>query len=282
MAGNPSPLLRQIETIQFTDVEIRRILNRAADDVRFTNNTIRRAQKSMALASTQLWAGVEGAIKAGMGDAVYSATEFQALFDERLFAATGIPSSYWSSSLLATSQEGAQSLISRRDNGYTLSQRVWRNSQATQKALNETIDAGLVLGKSAAEIASDVKQFLRPNVPGGASYAAMRLGRTEVNNAYHATSMRHYRETPWIDEVKWWLSGSHPKPDECNEYAEAVNGRGMGAGVWKVSDVPDKPHPQCLCYVTPVSPDLDKFAKDYKSGKYDQYVEQQMGCSRVA
>jgi hypothetical protein len=105
----------------------------------------------------------------------------------------------------------------------------------------------------------------------------MRLGRTEVNNAFHASSVKQYRETPWVEKCKWHLSGSHPKPDLCNEYAE-----NNGNGVWAVDDVPAKPHPNCLCYVTPINTDLNKFVKNFKAGQYDSYIDEKMGCYRVA
>lgn len=75
----------------------------------------------------------------------------------------------------------------------------------------------------------------------------MRLSRTEINNAFHEQQKRA-GDKPWVEGVKWNLSGSHPRPDTCNDYANQSNG--LGRGVFKTGDVPDKPHPQCLCYLT--------------------------------
>jgi hypothetical protein len=286
VAARQSHLARQIEVITLTDTEIRRIVDKAATEAnnmaRRLGPTNKRAIKAqLAAASTAMWAGVGDAVKIGTGDAVYSALEWQTMFDERMFAHAKLPASYWRASMLATANQGAQSLLSRKENGIGLSDRIWKNDQATRAALNDTIDVGLTLGKSAAEIAKDVKQYINPLVPGGASSAAIRLGRTEVANAYHATSVRKYQETPWVEKVRWNLSGSHGRPDDCNKFAESVHHRGWGPGEYWPSEVPGKPHPNCLCYVEPVVMDLDAYAKAFKAGKYDSYIDQQMGCSRV-
>lgn len=279
MPSNAEPLARQISSLTFTDSEIKRIMNLAAADIKVASaSDLRNAQKQLANKMVQTWTSVEDAIKIGIGDAAWQATEYQALFDEDLFTKAGISSRYWRQSMFATAGEGVQSVISRKENGITLSDRIWRNTKVAQKGLNDAIDVGLALGKSPQEIAASVKQYLRPDVPGGASSAALRLGRSEVLNAYHTTTVRNYRKTPWIEKCKWNLSGSHPRPDECNEYAEG--GDLKGAGIWSLAEVPSKPHPNCLCFVTPVMMDIDKYAKNFQAGKYDDYIDRQMGCFR--
>ena len=279
---NNDPLFRQIQSVAFTDGEIARLLKVAAADaaliVSGSGSNVRKAQVALARLSGEMWSGVESAIGVGIGDAIYNATEYQALFDEDLFGRAGMSSTYWRHSMIATAAQGIQSVISRKQNGISLSDRVVFSNQKTKQALNDTINSGLLLGKSPKEIAKDVSKYIRPDVPGGVSYAAMRIGRSEVLNAYHTTALNKYKETPWIKTARWNLSGSHPKPDECNEYADDVHYKGGEAGVWLVEEVPGKPHPNCLCYVTPVSLSLDEFAKAFKAGKYDGYIEKGMGC----
>ncbi len=286
------PLQRTIQSMAFTDSEIRRIMQNASDETTRIMKTfadkegigaaVRSAQVALANMNVQMWGNVGDALTVGVGDAVWNATEMQALFDENLFAQAGFSSRYWRASMMAQAKEGLESVLSRQENGIKLSDKVYKNSALSKGILDSKINTGLALGKSAAEIAADVIGYINPATPGGASYAAMRLGRTEVNNAFHTTSKRHYRETPWINLVQWTLSGSHPKPDECNEYADSVHVKGQEAGVFHVFEVPDKPHPNCLCYISPVMPDLDTFAKQFKQGKYDDYINKQMGCYRVA
>jgi hypothetical protein len=76
--------------------------------------------------------------------------------------------------------------------------------------------------------------------------------------------------------MRWNLSGSHPEPDECNEYAEQSHMPNGEAGLWLPEEVPLKPHPNCLCYVTPENVSRDQFIADFESGKYDTYVDKLM------
>lgn len=285
-------LRRTIETMQLTDAEIRRVTRNASQEAdriirslegnQGVGARVRSTQISIAKANAEMWASVKDATVVGIGDAVDAASDYQSLFDERMFAKAGVSQTFWRQSMLATGREGIESLISRREGGFTLSERVYRNRALSQGHVAKAIDNGLLLGKTPAEIARDVKKYIDPNVPGGASYAAMRLGRSEVVNAYHTTSVRNYQQTPWIERVKWNLSGSHTRPDECNEYADSSHfARGL-PGEFRPHEVPSKPHPNCLCYVTPVMMDLDQYAKNFQAGKYDNYIQEQLGCSRVA
>jgi hypothetical protein len=240
---------------------------------------IRSAQLALAKVQVQAWGSIKDAVTVGIGDAVDAASDLQAAFDEAMFRRVGLSPSYWRQSLLAQSRQGIESFTSRKQFDYTLSQKVYRNQAISQGFVDREINNGLLLGKSAREIASSVKRFISPSTPGGASYAAMRLGRTEVANAFHTTNINNYKATPWVEKVKWHLSGSHPRPDACNEYAE--QGSARGAGIWYVDDVPAKPHPNCLCFTEPVDIGLDAYVKNFKAGKYDDYINDQLGC-RVA
>ena len=280
-------LAGQIAAVQFTDTEVRRLATNASREAKrmlqgLDPNGIRAAQVQMAKLNAELWGNIASATKIGMGDAVWNATNMQALFDEKLFSAAGVGSRYWRESMIAQAQQGVQNLISRKVNGITLSQQVYRSQALSKGLVDKAINNGLLLGKSVAEIQRDVVGLIDPAVPGGVSYAANRLARTEVLNAYHTTSIQNFQKTPWVEVVEWNVSGSHPRPDICNEYAEDVTFKGGDPGQYRPYEVPDKPHPNCLCYVTPVTMDLDRYVKNFKSGQYDEYIDEQMGCYRVA
>jgi hypothetical protein len=228
-----------------------------------------------------MWRTVGAATRVGIGDAIDAASASQSLFDEALFSSAGVDSQYWRQSLMAQARAGIDSYISRKHNGMTLSERVYRNGVLSSGALDKAINNGLLLGKSAREIAADVARYINPSTPGGVSYAAMRLARTELNNAFHTTQISQMKDAPWVESATWNLSGSHPKPDECNEYAETVHFDGGGPGQYLVEDVPSKPHPHCLCFITPNTVSDEEFLRRFKDGQYDDHINS-MGCMAIA
>lgn len=290
MAGSALPvgLSSQITVHQLTDTEIRQIMRDcAAESERILRSLegnegvaarVRSAQASLANAQVQAWRGVGDAAKVGVGDAFDAAASMGSKFDLEIFSKVGLTPYFWEQSVLAQSRQGIKNYLARQEFNYTLSQRVYRNQALSQNQVSRVVNTGLALGKSAREIAQDVKRFIDPRTPGGASYAAMRLGRTEVQNALHTANVKGYQEKPWVESVTWHLSGSHGRPDQCNEYATQRTFKGGGAGEWLPSDVPAKPHPNCLCYTSP-NADLDKFVKDFKAGKFNDYIDDKIGCS---
>lgn len=175
--------------------------------------------------------------------------------------------------LEAQSRAGVDSYISRQENIRQLSGRVYNNIDLHSGRVQKEIQKALLRGVSAQELAGSVASLIRPGVPGGVSYSALRLARTEINNAFHFTQIRYTREMPWVRGYKWHLSGSHPKPDECNTYAERDHA-GLGAGVFAKKNVPGKPHPNCLCFLTTVSDSNAEFERGMRSGKYEQYLRE--------
>jgi hypothetical protein len=129
-----------------------------------------------------------------------------------------------------------------------LSLRVYRNSSTAAETVNSIVRQELIRGTSARKIAARVRPLIDPNTRGGVSYAAMRLGRTELNNAFHSAQLAE-ADRDWVNGVKWNLSNSHPRTDICNIYAEHKEDE-LPRGVWSKGSVPSKPHPHCLCYMT--------------------------------
>lgn len=159
-----------------------------------------------------------------------------------------------------------------------LAQRIYNSNLWANGVLQRRINSALLRGLSAQEFAKEARSWFNPDVPGGTRYAAMRLARTEINNAFHATSVMQAQEKPWIESIKWHLSRSHPKADDCDAIA---HGGPKGDGVYPKMEIPRKPHPQCFCYVTPVVPDEDEFLDGLVAGKYDQYLRQKLGQRQV-
>ena len=182
--------------------------------------------------------------------------------------------------LLRSAKESAQQSLKvalERVSGssyVSLAESVYNNQALTSGKIDDIVNAALGRGASAAELARDVRAYINPNVRGGVRYASMRLGRTELNNAFHAGQVRSAQECPWTTGVLWNLSGSHPKPDECNTYADEVHFEGGDPGVFRPSEVPEKPHPNCLCFCTPETVSRQVFISQFTSGAYDSVIDQ--------
>lgn len=143
----------------------------------------------------------------------------------------------------------------------TLSSQVYDTKKLASGWVSDKINQALVSGWDARRLAKEVRQSISPDVPGGVSYAANRLARTEINNAFHAASAERYENSPIVESVNWHLSTSHPEGDICDALAEE--------SPYPKDAVPEKPHPSCYCYITPSLPSKDEFLKNLLAGKYD-------------
>lgn len=154
------------------------------------------------------------------------------------------------------------------DSKITLSKAVYKSRAYAQGLVERAVNTGLARGDGAADIAKRVKHMINPNTPGGVSYAAMRLGRTEIVNAFHAQAMEDFADKPWVESVQWNLSKSHPTGSGCLCEKYAMKGK------FPKEDVPRKPHPQCLCYITPNVKPWDKVLADIEDSRYDSWLEE--------
>lgn len=222
--------------------------------------------------STELWNRTGKITEVGMFQQAQLAAD-QAMDRDFFLGMPGLAITQYARQMHIDAAAGIESVLSRRTNGYVLADRIYANGKATTAQVGRIVDRGLVLQKSAREIAKEVKGYYHPSVPGGASYASMRLARTEINNAHHHTTIRMSEQRPWVTGYEWNLSRSHPKPDPCNELAEADD-YGLGPGRYTKGNAPDRPHPQCLCFLTHIQEDDDAFIDGLTSGKYDSWLEE--------
>lgn len=174
-------------------------------------------------------------------------------------------------SLLASADKNVDAMITRvLKSERPLSTKVYRAQALSKGQLDRAINSALARGASVSELTKVAKDFIRPDVAGGVTYAARRLARTEINNAYHAQSIEAQQGKPWVRAMEWHLSKSHRVPDLCNEYARIKE--------YPVDGVPDKPHPQCFCYVTPKTISPDEFDKLFLAGGYRTWIESNYGA----
>lgn len=232
---------------------------------------LRAAVEGMGALSASIWGQVGALTRQGVHGAAQLAINQQL---DRDFL-SGMPFNairQYSEALYYNAFQAAEDIISRRTNGFTLQERIYKGGRLGVIQAAKEVETGLLLGSSAKEIAARVKGLYDPHVPGGQSYAANRLARTEINNAHHDTTIRTADEMPWVLGYKWHLSGSHPKPDICNQFAEQ-DLFNMGPGVYKKGAAPSKPHPHCFCYLEVVQPDRDDFLDGLVNGDYDDHLK---------
>jgi hypothetical protein len=170
-------------------------------------------------------------------------------------------------SMITSAQIGVEAAMARaQGKSYVpLSRRVYKTAALSKGQVNRMINDHLARGSAARDLAKDVRRFVRPDVKGGMRYASMRLARTELNNAFHAVSKDQGMKSPFVVGMQWHLSGSHPRPDRCDDFDQVE---------FKPSEVPARPHPNCFCYTTPVTPTRDQFIENYRAGMYDEFVEE--------
>lgn len=287
----PLPWQRQLSTryqnslmslTSAQDKELQKIVARAAKQSQAemlkiggknVSAVVRRAQyaaarNALSQISQDMWSDVSTTITKNMGTAsMLAVNENRELLSILTRAVGAGRAAVLADSMMASAAETFGALRSRLLNNINLSPNVFKNNALMMGKVDDVVNSGLLLGQSAREIAGNVQKYINPSVMGGPRYAAMRLGRTEINNAYHTTTRESYRQSPYVTGVQWSLSGSHPKPDTCNAYAEEDHSN-LGPGIYLPDDVPDKPHPQCFCFITAVTPSPKEFLTDLKNGEF--------------
>lgn len=224
-----------------------------------------------------MWESLGRTVLAGRADAAAAAAR---LAMDRTLLSSVFPAGdvdYLIRSAEAQARQGIDTVEARAKlSKIPLAESVYKNRELTNGKIDAIVDNALARGASARDLAKDVRRFIRPDVRGGVKYAALRLGRTELNNAFHAQQVVSGVETPWVTGMRWNLSGSHPKPDECNEYADEKHEEDMPAGVFSPENVPGKPHPNCLCFMTSETVDREEFVRRYMAGDFDTFTDSLM------
>lgn len=274
-----SPLSFYIPQQQATDTEVRRLLQTAARQAGISlrrelasgtiSGQIRAQQLTVArgaLRDTQLklWQGVSDSTRRGIARSTKAASDAQTWLDRNIKAGAGADYKQLAQARATQLEKLANQLIKRGVDGHSLSSKVHKARDLDTGRVLRMVNAGILAGKSAREIAADIEKYIKPTTPGGSSYAAMRLARTELQNAFHQAQIAAVLDSPGVIGVKWNLSGSHPEPDECNDFAE-LDKFGLGMGIFEAKKVPDLPHPQCLCYLTPVQTSQAQFIAEMRA-----------------
>lgn len=196
---------------------------------------------------------------------------------------------------ISTARKGVigteKEFMARTYAGKTIEYRMARVKDGATKTVRNIIRIGVDSGKSSAQIASDIEQYIRPterllrvsplewyrqrfesykvkdlsSIPAGSvSYNAYMIARTETTRTYRDRMLEVNEGNPVVYGYKWNLSGSHPKPDICDVWATQDNG--MGEGVYDAGSLPSD-HPNGMCYITTVVIEKPAFRKYLKTGE---------------
>lgn len=152
----------------------------------------------------------------------------------------------------------------RRDNGMTVSQKIWNQSYNLKRELEYAISSAIEKGVSATTLSKRISKYLwdfpklqkdYKELFGKAvdckdcEYRSIRLARSEINMAYRTAEQTRWSQMDFIKGYEIKLSGSHPKEDMCDELA----------GVYPKSFKWTGWHPNDLCYVVPIVMSEDEF-----------------------
>lgn len=167
-------------------------------------------------------------------------------------------------------REAMNAFFERKQQGMSLSQRVWKLVGEAKEELELALDLGLGEGKDADALSRDVRKYLqnpdalfrrvrdkhgnlvlskaaRAYHPGRGVYRsayknAMRLTRTETNMAYRTADVTRWQQMKFITGYEVKISKQHPYPDICDTLA----------GKYPVTFKFVGWHPHCFCYIVPI------------------------------
>ena len=89
-------------------------------------------------------------------------------------------------------------------------------------------------------------------------YFANRIARTELHRNHMNRAAKEIMEEEQIEYVEYYMSRTHPFPDQCDAMAK-VDRYGLGPGIFPKALAPKPPlHPHCRCVC---NPRLDVFPK---------------------
>lgn len=207
----------------------------------------------------ELFKAVGKSIRRASPTVADAASEAERVLQQLLFQAVGkqVPGRL-ADEQRAYARRTVATYLARGNNGISLSERVYRTNSLSNGFVDRAVNRVILQGGSWQEIAKNVTPLINPDTPGGVSYAAKRLGRTELNNAFHTTQKASAEINPFVEGLRWHLSMSHAKEDKCDMLATG-HSRGRKSGVYVPSELPSKPHPQCLCFTTNEMMDEDDF-----------------------
>ena len=187
--------------------------------------------------------------------------------------------------------DARDAFINRKEQGLNLSQRVWKYTQQFESEINTAIQASLLDGTPANELARNVKQYLNnPNAcfrrvrdeqgnlhlsnaaknyhPGQGVYRssyknAMRLARTELNMAYRNADYERIQSEDFVVGTRVVLSNNHPQDDICNSLSAPPGSKETkGIGCYPKDFRFSGWHPHCRCHIETILKTDEELMRD--------------------
>lgn len=190
--------------------------------------------------------------------------------------------------MLAQNAGAANSFIKRKAGGSFLSDRVVSVTKGTREAVNLLLESGVVNGRSAADMARDLKKYLKEPErrfrrlrneegklvlsqpaknynPGQGVYRssyknALRISRNEVNIAYRTNDFERRKTMPFVMGQRIELSAAHLITDICDSLVGSYP-KGFKFVGW---------HPMCKCVSNSIVLPREKFKSYLAGGNIDQ------------
>lgn len=175
-----------------------------------------------------------------------------------------------------------QTFLNRKENGLTLSDRVWKMGNQFRDEMEMHIQLGILNGDSANVVSRRVRQYLnepdklfrrvrddqgrlvlsnaaKQYHPGQGVYRssyknARRTAATETNMAYRKSDHERWKNNPSVVGFEIKLSAQHPRPDICDDCK----------GKYPKSFVFSGWHPHCFCYQVPIM---------LSDAEFDKYID---------
>lgn len=170
----------------------------------------------------------------------------------------------------------------RKTAGITISARVWNIGKCYKKEIEEAINAAVEKGKSANELARDIKRYLNnPDAryrhirdkagqlklsanalrynPGQGVYRsafqnALRLARNEINRAFHESEHERWQKMPFI--IGYTVNNSRNRVSTVCPICESIDGVAFPKSV-QVLPV----HIACMCHARTIQCTDEEFEK---------------------
>jgi hypothetical protein len=161
-------------------------------------------------------------------------------------------------------------------NGYSFSERIWRVGLDYQNQIKKLVSSGLAAGRDLVDIADDIGVYVKKGRQGlvkrwgdlkagtrsflrrirkDLDYNALRLVRSELYASLQSVAIQNGQANPAATGWYEWIRQNNTDWG-CDCPDNEAN------SPYRLNDIPDYPHPNCLCIIQPVLRSREDFVKD--------------------